>query len=73
MTSSASNVLPLPVDVESLPPLNEPGENWTQLAGRADEGRRTLVDMAAAKLGMPRAHFVVWGATEKAIEVLRAA
>jgi uncharacterized protein (DUF1778 family) len=73
MTSPDPNVLPLPVDVESLPPLDEPGTDWTQVAGRADEGRRTLIDMAAAKLGKPRAHFVVEAATEKAILILRAA
>lgn len=73
MTSHAENVPPLPVAVESLPPIEKPGDDWTQIAGRADEGRRLLIDMAAAKLGLPRSHFVVEAATERAIEVLRAA
>ncbi len=73
MTLQDPNVLRLSLDVEDLPPLGEPGEDWTQIAGRVDERRRTLIDLAAAKLGKPRAHFVVEAATEKAIQVLRAA
>jgi hypothetical protein len=76
MSSTYPNVSPLPVDVESLPPVDavrEGGGDVTLLSGWADEGRRLLVDTAAAKLNMKRAHFVVEAATEKAIRVLQEA
>lgn len=73
MTSGVPNVLTLPVDVKKLPPVEGVGEDGIQIAGRADEGRRMLIDMACAKLGKKRAHFLIEAATDRAIEVLSAA
>ena len=69
VTRDRSMAYPLPAN---LPPVNHADNTWQVIAGRAAPEHRQVIDMAAAKLGQRRSHFLIQAAIDKALEVLGA-
>ena len=57
-------------ETEKLPAVNEADKTWRVIGGRASPEHRQVIDMAAAKLGQRRSHFMIEAAIEKALHIL---
>lgn len=55
---------------QKVPPVNRADNTWEALGGRAHASHRQLIDMACAKLGIRRSHFLIQAAVEKAAQIL---